>query len=146
MTPEIGRLLKIASNRLSWGLDQYARQHGLTGTQMSFLDFLYRRTTAGQVVLQRDIEQEFQIKRSTATQVLQTMETKGLITRQSAAQDARQKEVRLTAAAQEQVQLVRDYIEASDTKITAGYSTAEVRVITHFLQHIAELNKEENFD
>jgi DNA-binding MarR family transcriptional regulator len=113
---------------------------------MSFLDFLYRRTTAGQVVLQRDIEQEFQIKRSTATQVLQTMETKGLITRQSAAQDARQKEVRLTAAAQDQVQLVRDYIEASDTKITAGYSAAEVRVITHFLQHIAELNKEENFD
>ncbi|ERL64514.1 MarR family winged helix-turn-helix transcriptional regulator [Schleiferilactobacillus shenzhenensis] len=146
MTPEIGRLLKIASNRLSWGLDQFARQHGMTGTQMSFLDYLHRQTQAGNTVLQRDIEEEFQIKRSTATQILKTMEGKRLITRQTAAADARQKEVRLTPVARDIVAQVRGYTVQSDQRLLAGYTQKESDLITDFLKHIAALNKEDHLE
>jgi DNA-binding MarR family transcriptional regulator len=142
MTAQIGRLLKIASNRLSWELDQFAQQHGLTGTQMSFIDYLYRETQNGRTILQRDIEHEFRIQRSTTTQVLQAMEKKGLVRRQNATSDARQKEVHLTPAAKDQIQLVRHYMQQSDQTLTKSYSAAEVRLIAHFLHQIAHIDEE----
>ena len=47
-------------------------------------------------VFQRDIEREFSITRSTVTNILQLMERKGYIARQSVAQDARLKQLVLT--------------------------------------------------
>lgn len=47
-------------------------------------------------VYQRDIEREFSITRSTVTNILQLMERKGYITRQSVEQDARLKQLVLT--------------------------------------------------
>ncbi len=47
-------------------------------------------------VFQRDIEREFSITRSTVTNILQLMERKGYIQRQSVPQDARLKQLVLT--------------------------------------------------
>lgn len=47
-------------------------------------------------IYQRDIEREFSITRSTVTNILQLMERKGYITRQSVEQDARLKQLVLT--------------------------------------------------
>ena len=47
-------------------------------------------------VFQRDIEREFSITRSTVTNILQLMERKGYIRRQSVPQDARLKQLVLT--------------------------------------------------
>ena len=49
-------------------------------------------------VYQRDIEREFSITRSTVTNILQLMERKGYIERQSVPQDARLKQLVLTEA------------------------------------------------
>lgn len=91
MASNFGVLIKRAANDQDKAMDAYARQYGLTGVQMSMIDFLGRRSN--DVVLQRDIEAEFNIQRSTATVLLQRMERKGLVVRQSAASDARQKQV-----------------------------------------------------
>ncbi len=48
-------------------------------------------------MFQRDIEREFSITRSTVTNILQLMERKGYIERQSVPQDARLKQLVLTA-------------------------------------------------
>ena len=50
-------------------------------------------------VYQRDLEQEFQIRRSTATAILQSMEKNGLIRREPVPQDARLKKLVLTERA-----------------------------------------------
>ncbi|WP_225350189.1 MarR family transcriptional regulator [Lacticaseibacillus pantheris] len=68
-------------------MDNYAKQFGLTGTQMSILDFIGTRTD----VLQRDIETEFNIQRSTATVTLQRMEKQDLVERHPSPNDSRQK-------------------------------------------------------
>ena len=58
------------------------------------MEYLYR--TSDTPVFQRDIEREFSITRSTVTNILQLMERKGYIARQSVAQDARLKQLVLT--------------------------------------------------
>ena len=54
---------------------------------------------AGTDVFQRDLEQEFQIRRSTASAMLQTMERNGLIRREPVPYDARLKKLVLTPEA-----------------------------------------------
>ena len=58
------------------------------------LSYLYHH--ADTPVFQRDIEREFSITRSTVTNILQLMEKKGYIERQSVPQDARLKRLILT--------------------------------------------------
>ena len=58
------------------------------------MEYLYRHSETP--VFQRDIEREFSITRSTVTNILQLMERKGYIARQSVAQDARLKQLVLT--------------------------------------------------
>ena len=58
------------------------------------MEYLYRNSDTP--VFQRDIEREFSITRSTVTNILQLMERKGYIERQSVPQDARLKRLVLT--------------------------------------------------
>ena len=58
------------------------------------MEYLYRHSETP--VFQRDIEREFSITRSTVTNILQLMERKGYIERQSVPQDARLKRLILT--------------------------------------------------
>ncbi|KRM87987.1 MarR family winged helix-turn-helix transcriptional regulator [Lacticaseibacillus thailandensis] len=75
--PTLGKIIKHATNQMNQSMDQYAKQFGLTGTQMSIIDFIGTHKR----VLQRDIEREFNIQRSTATVALQRMERAALIHR-----------------------------------------------------------------
>jgi DNA-binding MarR family transcriptional regulator len=63
------------------------------------LRYLYSRR--GQPVYQRDIERDFAITRSTVTNILQLMERKGYIRRESVPEDARLKRLELTDAGAE---------------------------------------------
>ena len=69
---------------------------GLTAIQCIVLDYLYEN--GARDVFQRDLEVEFQIRRSTVTGILQGMERRGLISRQPVEQDARLKKLVLTEA------------------------------------------------
>ena len=69
----------------------------LTGTHGYVLGFLAHHRDREQY--QRDIEQAFSIRPSTATVILQHMEQNGLITREPAAHDARLKRIVLTEKA-----------------------------------------------
>ena len=60
-----------------------------TGVQGWIIGYLYRNRD--KEVFQRDIQEQFSIRRSTVTGILQLMEKNGLITRRSVEQDARLK-------------------------------------------------------
>ena len=78
-------------------INQFARANEVEqATPMHgwILAYLYRHRD--QAVFQRDIEREFSITRSTVTNILQLMERKGYIQRQSVPQDARLKQLVLT--------------------------------------------------
>lgn len=66
----------------------------ITKMHMWILGFLYMHRETD--IFQKDVEAEFSITRSTVTNILQLMEKKGLIRRESVASDARLKKIVLT--------------------------------------------------
>lgn len=116
-----GRLIKHASNVMSRHIDTFAAEYELTGVQMSIIDFLGKYPN--QTCLQRDIENEFAIRRSSATTLLQRMEKKGLILR-LVAKDAGKSKFKLTAKAQPFVQINRNYMKVQRASLEANF-TAE---------------------
>ncbi|MFD1484047.1 MarR family winged helix-turn-helix transcriptional regulator [Lacticaseibacillus baoqingensis] len=133
---DYGKLLKHATNQMNKAMDAYAKQFDLTGMQMSIIDFVGQH----EQVLQRDIETEFNIQRSTATVALQRMEARGLISRTIAADDARQKMVRLAPKAQALYHTVTAYIAQQQTAMTTAFTPAQRALFVQMLQYFTELN------
>ena len=89
--------LRRVNNLIFRRIGQISRANGVEAvTPMHgwIMEYLYRNSDTP--VFQRDIEREFSITRSTVTNILQLMERKGYIQRQSVPQDARLKRLILT--------------------------------------------------
>ena len=89
--------IRRVDNLIFRKINQFARENNVEqATPMHgwIIEYLYRHRDAA--VFQRDIEREFSITRSTVTNILQLMERKGYIRRQSVPQDARLKQLVLT--------------------------------------------------
>ena len=89
--------IRRVDNLIFRRINQFARANGVEqATPMHgwIIEYLYRHRNTP--VFQRDIEREFSITRSTVTNILQLMERKGYIERQSVPQDARLKRLILT--------------------------------------------------
>lgn len=101
---------------------------GLSSIQSRMLGYLYFQSMEGKKVFQRELEQEFQIRKSSITSVIQLMERKGLIHRFPVSGDARQKELVLTEkgiAVQETVISRLDALE----ELVNGTLTPEERLL-----------------
>ena len=133
MSENIGRLLKQAANQLSRQFDEFAQQYDLTGVQLSIIDYLSRHRSA--LILQRDIELEFAIQRSTTTLILQRMEKKQLVTRQVAPTDARQKTISLTIKALALENIVHDYIDQQEQQLRDHFNTQEIQTFEKMLKY-----------
>lgn len=69
---------------------------GLSSIQSRMLSYLYFQSRCGKKVFQRELEEEFKIRKSSVTSVIQILEKKGLVRRTGVPSDARQKELVLT--------------------------------------------------
>ena len=95
---EIKKLMNIIaryarSSRSKNGKSSITRSQALT------LEFIYDKTKDGGNVYQKDIEKQFSIRRSTATESLKRLETQGWIKRETSTKDARLKDIVLTEKA-----------------------------------------------
>lgn len=89
--------IRRVNNLIFRKINAFSRANGLEqGTPMHgwIVEYLYSHQS--EPVFQRDIERDFSITRSTVTNILQLMERKGYIQRQSVPQDARLKQLVLT--------------------------------------------------
>lgn len=77
-------------------------------------------------VYQRDLETEFQIRRSTASAILQTMESSGLIRREPVPQDARLKKLVLMPRAEAISDCFLREMARVEAMITKGVSVEEL--------------------
>ncbi|MFC4770940.1 MarR family winged helix-turn-helix transcriptional regulator [Enterococcus hermanniensis] len=134
----VGREIKRAVNQMDKAMDAYARSFDLTGVQLSIIHMLSERKQ--QNVLQRDIEQEFNIQRSTATVILQRMEKKGLIQRKKANQDARQKQVMLTPTALAFEKSAAEYIDGQQALIEQRFTEQQRKDFEAILAFFIEQN------
>lgn len=96
----IGVEIRAVGNRIRRYMDSTSVKNDidtLTGMHGYIIGYLAHH--GEERVYQRDIEQVFSVRRSTASLILQRMERNGLIVRESVAEDARLKCIRLTKKA-----------------------------------------------
>lgn len=79
-------------------------------------------------VFQRDFEERFSIRRSTASKMLGLMEKKGLIERKSVSSDARLKKIVLTEKAVQLHEKITQDIMERDNRLLAGVSPEQLEV------------------
>ncbi|KOY77760.1 MarR family winged helix-turn-helix transcriptional regulator [Apilactobacillus kunkeei] len=134
MTENIGRQLKIASTQLTKQFDKFAIQYDLTSMQMSVIDFL--TLFKDQEMFQKDIEHEFNIRRSTASTLLKRMEDKGLVRRVESNKDARQKQVILTDLAVQYEDDIQKFMVETQQQIHSFLSDEEYAALESSLDKI----------
>ena len=97
-----------------------------TGVQGWIIGYLYRNRD--KEVFQRDIQEQFSIRRSTVTGILQLMEKNGIIRRESVARDARLKSLVPTERAFELAEKVQDCFRLTDQMLTCGISEGQIQL------------------
>ncbi len=134
----IGFELKSINNMIRRKLDVRFAEAGLSelsGMQGPMLGFICRRSRE-QDIFQRDIEREFNIRRSTATVMLQNLEQKGYIVREQVERDARLKRIVLTEKAARQNREIHGQIDAFHQELEAGLTREEREEFLRILDKI----------
>lgn len=98
----------------------------LTGMHGFVIKYIYEHQ--GEDVYQRDLEKRFEIRRSTATQMLSLMEKNGLILRQPVSHDARLKRLVLTPKAVALHKNVEKEIKGIEESLMQGVSVEEMEI------------------
>lgn len=106
----------------------------ITGMQRWIIGFLYEHKEDD--IFQRDLEEGFSIRRSTATGILQLMEKNGLVIRQPVSHDARLKKLVLTPKAIEIQEMIIDEIQENEKKLRREISQEDLEVFLKVLKQI----------
>lgn len=146
----MGKLVHILSHQMKRNnaIATMSDDDGLTTMQKHVLKFILLETLHGHVY-QKDIEEEFQIRKSTVTGILQLMEKNGFIYRESVQQDARLKRIVPTKKAEALRPSILEHIRRTEACLTEGIPEADVDICKYVLyrmfQNLAkkdEQNKE----
>lgn len=97
---EIGMLHNLLRRQMACMTEKSANSANVTGMQAMIVHHLILREKEGDL-FQKDIESAFQMRRSTATGILQLMEQHGILRREPVAHDGRLKRLVLTDRARD---------------------------------------------
>jgi len=131
--------LKSLSNFIKRFADRKLDEFGdrqLTPMQVGILVYLYQHRE--KELFQRDIEQRFSIRRSTATSILKIMEKKNLITRKTVSYDARLKQIFLTSEALELQEKASAAFHELERQLTKEISEEELTVFFDVIEKMKQ--------
>jgi len=118
MDRKIGKRIRCTSTKIKRvieNLDSIKRLDNISGTNGFIIVFIYK---SKEDVYQKDIEKEFGITRSTASNIISLMEKKNLIIREKVDDDARLKKLSLTEEAKKYARDVLNDLKLFEDKIT----------------------------
>lgn len=135
--------IRMLSNELNRKVAELLKEEGepSSAIQMRVLNFIHRRNRGNEPIYQKDIEQEFDIRRSTATGILQRLEKRELIERTSCKEDNRLKAIFLTSAGQQKVSENISKLEKFDKSLIQGISEEELATFFRLLDTLSENSK-----
>ena len=136
MEKDCGAQINLLSRMLKRRLNVTLQGLGITAIQSRVMFYIMDHCPAGPV-FQRDVEQAFSLSRSTATGVLQQLEEKGLLRRESVPSDARLKNLVPTPRAAELDAEVRACLRQSEAVLTRGLSDGQVQLFKETLATMA---------
>ncbi|WP_187287396.1 MarR family winged helix-turn-helix transcriptional regulator [Gottschalkia acidurici] len=117
--------------------DMTFAQTGMTGTQGAVLNFIYTQSK-NQNVYQRDIEIEFEIRRSSVTSMVNNLEKGGFIKRERVPEDSRLKRIVLTDKAISIAEQLQNSIDEVNRAILKGLNNEEIQYLDLILTKITE--------
>ena len=139
LTRSAARYISKLSNKLRRKMDTLSSRKEFSGSQGRTLHFLLAQTDA---VFQKDIEEEYSIRPSTATELLKQMEKSGLIRRESTSYDSRLKQIVLTPKTLTYRQQVVDDLTGLEEMLTRDIPEEDLqvffRVIEKMMDNLAE--------
>lgn len=133
----IGRELREVQQILHRRVEKEKAKQGnsLTHVQMRILIFV---SCCKENAFQRDIERELKVRRSTASQMLRTLERDGYITRESIAHDARLKAIRLSEKSESILDTLNQSMNRMEATLKQNISDEELRVFFSVIDRIKE--------
>ena len=123
---ETGKMINRISNRLRRRSLKVQESIGISGAQGHILDYILVESVHRNVY-QKEIEKEFGLRPSTATEALKLLEEKGLICRIPEEKDGRYKRIVFTQKARDVQTALRREIEESESVLLRGISVSEQR-------------------
>lgn len=102
------------------------------GTNGWILGYIYDHRDKD--VFQKDIEDEFTIRRSTVSNILKLLEQKGMIVREPVSYDARLKRITLTEEAIDIHMTIRKDVSKLEFKLTKGISKEEIDMFFNIMK------------
>ena len=136
MDKDCGAWINLLSRMVKRRLNVTLQGLGITAIQSRVIFYILDHCRQGPV-FQRDIEQAFSLSRSTATGILQQLEKKGILRRESVASDARLKSLVPTAKAAELDAEVRAGLRQTEEVLTCGLSAGQVQLLRETLAAMA---------
>lgn len=121
---ETGKMINQISNRLRRRSRQVQEAIGISGAQGNILDYILVESRQ-RSVYQKEIEKEFGLRPSTATEALKLLEEKGLICRIPEEKDGRCKRIVFTPKAEAVQDALRREIEESEAILLQGVAPEE---------------------
>ena len=134
---KIGVEIKKLNNTVYRAITYYAKMAGMDEVTLMhgwIIQYLYENRE--KEVFQKDIEQQFSICRSTVTNIIQLMEKKGYIARESVGHDARLKKVVLTEKGVETHDKMECLAWHLDQQLVEGISEEEMEVFFSVMNRI----------
>ena len=125
MEKDCGMWIHVLSHKLKKRMNADVQSLGITGVQSRIMHYILIKCTEGPV-FQRDVENAFDMCRSTATGILQLMEKNGLILRENVASDARLKSLIPTKKAEQLDAQIGELLRQTERRLTQGLSDEQL--------------------
>ena len=135
LTQNAARYVSKLSNKLRRKLDMLSSRKEFSGSQGRTLYFLLSQT---EDIFQKDIEEEYSIRPSTATELLKQMEKNGLIVREPVAYDNRLKKIVVTEKALFYKKQVVEELTALEENLVRGISEADLQVFFKVIEKMMD--------
>lgn len=138
---EVFAIIHKLDNQVKRKIDKVVCKHGLTGIQALFLKYVYDNSSERDV-FQRDLEETFDIRRSSVSTMVSSLEKKGYIKRESIPTDKRINKIVLTDAGLKKHKEVDCEIKKYKGSLLNNFSEEEIELLCDLLGRISKNTKQ----
>ena len=133
---DVGKLINMISHQLKRQSSFPETESGLTNMQRLVLHYILFQAPVRDIY-QKDIEKAFQIRRSTATGILQLLEKNGFIYRETVEWDARFKKLMPTEKAMEIRGQIIAHIQYMEALLRKGIPQEDLEICMRVLEQMS---------
>lgn len=133
----IGREIFGLANQLKRKIGKESAEYGVTSIQGRIIGFVNWQSSKRDI-FQKDIEAEFNIRRSSVTSVLKLMEKNELIERVSVSEDARLKKIILTEKGLEVDKHVHNFIDDMENELKDEFTDIELDMFMDLVNRLSK--------